>query len=36
MDEGDLILAAQDLRRKREAYAIEDEDVKNALAALGK
>jgi hypothetical protein len=36
MDEGDLILAAQDLRRKRDAYAIEDEDVKNALAALGK
>lgn len=36
MDEGDLILAAQDLRRKRDAYAIEDEDVRNALAALGK
>jgi hypothetical protein len=36
VDEGDLILAAQDLRRKREAYAIEDEDVQNALAAMGK
>ena len=36
VDEGDLILAAQDLRRKREAYAIEDEDVQNALASMGK
>jgi hypothetical protein len=34
VDEGDLILAAQARRRSRDAYAIEDEDVKAALEAL--
>jgi len=34
VDEGDLILAAQELRRARDAYAIEDEDVQKAIAAL--
>jgi len=35
LDEGDLILAAQAKRLDRGAYAIEDEDVKAALAELG-
>jgi catechol 2,3-dioxygenase-like lactoylglutathione lyase family enzyme len=34
VDEGDLILAAQKLRRDRDAYAIEDEDVQQAIAGL--
>jgi catechol 2,3-dioxygenase-like lactoylglutathione lyase family enzyme len=34
-DEGDLILAAQASRHARGAYAIEDEDVRAALAAQG-
>jgi len=34
VDEGDLILAAQAHRLARGAYAIEDEDVKAAIAAL--
>lgn len=34
MDEGELILAAQERRRARGAYAIEDEDVQAAIAAL--
>jgi catechol 2,3-dioxygenase-like lactoylglutathione lyase family enzyme len=34
MDEGDLILAAQTRRLGRGAYAIEDEDVKAAIAEL--
>jgi len=34
VDEGDLILAAQARRLARGAYAIEDEDVKAAIAAL--
>jgi catechol 2,3-dioxygenase-like lactoylglutathione lyase family enzyme len=33
-DEGDLILAAQARRLARNAYAIEDEDVKAAIAEL--
>ena len=33
-DEGDLILAAQARRLARDAYAIEDEDVKAAIAEL--
>jgi hypothetical protein len=36
VDEGDLILAAQELRRAREAYAIEDIDVRNAIANLNR
>jgi catechol 2,3-dioxygenase-like lactoylglutathione lyase family enzyme len=35
VDEGDLILAAQERRLGRGAYAIEDEDVKAAIAGLG-
>lgn len=35
VDEGDLILAAQERRLQRGAYAIEDEDVRAAIAALG-
>jgi catechol 2,3-dioxygenase-like lactoylglutathione lyase family enzyme len=34
VDEGDLILAAQARRLSRGAYAIEDEDVKAAIAEL--
>lgn len=34
VDEGDLILAAQALRLARGAYAIEDEDVREALRGL--
>jgi catechol 2,3-dioxygenase-like lactoylglutathione lyase family enzyme len=34
LDEGDLILAAQAKRLARGAYAIEDEDVKAALAEI--
>ena len=34
VDEGDLILAAQALRLSRGAYAIEDEDVQQALQEL--
>ena len=34
VDEGDLILAAQARRLNRGAYAIEDEDVKAAIAEL--
>jgi catechol 2,3-dioxygenase-like lactoylglutathione lyase family enzyme len=34
VDEGDLILAAQERRLARGAYAIDDEDVKAAIEAL--
>ncbi|HEY7467228.1 MAG TPA: VOC family protein, partial [Dehalococcoidia bacterium] len=34
VDEGDLIVAAQERRRARGAYAIDDEDVKAAIEAL--
>jgi glyoxalase family protein len=36
VDEGDLILEAQRLRRARGAYAVEDEDVREALSAMGR
>ena len=34
VDEGDLIMAAQDRRLARGAYAIEDEDVKDAIKSM--